>query len=180
MGITGDYKTKFCKSIKDYVTYHYYRCTKKNKIISCSQPHISESDLDLELTSHIKKYSLSKDWARSMYKMVDDNLKNIVQSGGGQFYVVDMAKADIDGFYKGVSFWTPVYVNATDLDKLINWKQTNYLMVKEFEALDMQIKSLQPIGVPSAERYLNLRMAQMEERKLTPKEKTKLVNKAAR
>ena len=66
MGVTGDYKTKFYKGTNREATYHYYHCTKKNKLISCSQPHIREDDLDMQLTNILKKYSLKKTWANQM------------------------------------------------------------------------------------------------------------------
>jgi hypothetical protein len=106
--------------------------------------------------------------------VLDDNLKNVVKSGGGQFYVVDMAKAAVEGYHNGVTFWSPVYVNAVDLEKLINWKQTNILMVKQYEEMDLRMQSMRPFVVESADRYMKLRMAAMEDRKLTPKEKKRL------
>ena len=66
MSITGDYKTKFYKGTNREVTYRYYHCTKKNNLISCSQPHITEDDLDLQFTDLLKKYSLKKTLANQM------------------------------------------------------------------------------------------------------------------
>ena len=137
MGITGDYKTKFCKTTKSYVTYHYYRCTKKNKTISCFQPHISESDLDLELTSHIKKYSLSKDWAESMYKMVDDNLKNSAQSS---FEAISIKRKDLEQIDIKLKLLLDSY-----LDQLIDrddFQEKKFQLMSKKKTLEEQILSL--------------------------------------
>ena len=37
----------------------YYRCSKKNKVVKCSQPYITESAIIPQLNDHIQKVSLS-------------------------------------------------------------------------------------------------------------------------
>ena len=80
MGITGDYKTKFYKGTNREAAYHYYHCTKKNKLISCSQSHITEDDLDQQLTQLIKKYTLRQDWANQMLLKLKQEESDISQS----------------------------------------------------------------------------------------------------
>ncbi len=44
----------------------YYRCTKKNKAIKCSQPYIREDALSPQLSRLLSRYSLRSDWAEQM------------------------------------------------------------------------------------------------------------------
>lgn len=72
--------------------------------------------------------------------VIDDNIKNVVESGGSTFYVVDMAEVDIKRPDVGVKFWGPVYVRDKDLDTVANWKRKMTLMVGDFENLDFDSK----------------------------------------
>ena len=58
----------------------YYRCTKKSKIKSCSQPYTREEDLNQQLSSMIQKVSLRQDWAKQMLKMLENDKKDNAQS----------------------------------------------------------------------------------------------------
>ncbi len=80
MMVTGDYKTKFYKGTNRTAVYHYYHCTKKNKLISCSQPHITEEDLHSQLTTLLKKYSLKTSWANQMLSKLKQEESDISQS----------------------------------------------------------------------------------------------------
>ena len=80
MGITGDIKNKYYKVTNHHASYLYYRCTKKNKNISCSQPHILEKDLDEKLTTLLKKYTLRQDWANQMLLKLKSEESDIAQS----------------------------------------------------------------------------------------------------
>ena len=58
----------------------YYRCTRKSKTISCTQPYIREEELDRQLSSLIKTVSLRSDWAEYMLKRLDTEQAETAQS----------------------------------------------------------------------------------------------------
>ncbi len=58
----------------------YYRCTKKNKAVRCSQPYIREEELDRQLSKMIQKVSLPQDWAEELLKMAEKDEKEAAQS----------------------------------------------------------------------------------------------------
>ena len=79
MMITGEYKIKRQKNGNVH-NYTYYHCTKKNKLVKCSQPCIRQEEMDSQLSSLIQKVSLPRDWAEELEKMARDNFKNSAQS----------------------------------------------------------------------------------------------------
>ena len=105
--------------------------------------------------------------------VVDDNIKNVVQSGGATFYVVDMELYANAQLGTTVPLWQPIYVKDTDMAALIDWKRGNVLMVRDFMNINFQSKVL----ADSADRYIKLRMAGVYDRKLTPEQKAKITNR---
>lgn len=95
--------------------------------------------------------------------VIDDNLKNVVQSGGHTYYVVDMGKADIGRPEIGVTFWTPVYVEGSELEVITNFQRKRALMVKEFEELDITGKQI----AAQAGRFVEGKLKNLQERKET-------------
>jgi hypothetical protein len=93
--------------------------------------------------------------------VLDDNLKNVVKSGGATFYVVDMVELDIGRKDTGSKFWAPLYVNEIDLETLLQWKRTNAIMVRDFQNLDFDSK----MAMQKANAYFQKRLAQVKERK---------------
>ena len=81
MMITGEYKVKKQKNGNVH-NYTYYHCTKKNKLVKCSQPCIREEELNRQLSSIIQKVSLPRDWAEELEKMARDDFKTSAQSVG--------------------------------------------------------------------------------------------------
>jgi hypothetical protein len=108
--------------------------------------------------------------------VVDDNLKNVIKSGGATFYIVDMEHYANAELLTQVPLWQPVYVKDTDMKNLVDWKRKYTLMVRDFQNIDFQSITI----AASADRYIKLQMAGMEDRKLTPEEKSKIVDKAKR
>ena len=80
MAITGEIKNKYYKN-GNMDIFKYYRCTRKSKFINCRQPFIREENLDRQLSTLIKKYSLRKDWANKMLKKLDQEKIDLAQSG---------------------------------------------------------------------------------------------------
>jgi predicted transcriptional regulator len=59
----------------------YYRCTKKGRLISwCDQPYVREEALDMEISTLLKPFALSSDWADGMVELVKKEKKQAAQS----------------------------------------------------------------------------------------------------
>lgn len=101
--------------------------------------------------------------------VLDDNLKNVIQSGGTIFYIVDMdmyAKAHL---LTDVPLWQPVYVKDSDMEHLAAWKRKYTLMVRDFNNLNFKSK----LTAAQADRYFKNRVIGMYDRKKTYKERIK-------
>ena len=61
MMVTGESKVKRCKNgnVHNYV---YYHCTKKSKVIKCSEPCIREEVLTSQLSEILSNYSIPSSW----------------------------------------------------------------------------------------------------------------------
>ncbi len=79
MMITADFQ------VRHYVNgscgyFNYYRCSKKNKSIKCQQPHIRDIDLEPQLTTLLKKYTLRQDWANQMLLKLKQEESDVAKS----------------------------------------------------------------------------------------------------
>jgi len=92
--------------------------------------------------------------------VLDDNLKNVVQSGGDTFYVVSMVQVSVPYVDKTLSFWTPLYISSKNLGQLIDWKRKQFLMVKEFENIDFDSR----MAAMKADQYLKQRLSELQSR----------------
>ena len=101
--------------------------------------------------------------------VIDDNLKNVIQSGGATFYIVDMDNWATANLGTNVRLWRPLYVMDKDMGKLVDWKRKQTLMVRDFENINWQSKVI----AEQADRYIKLRLSGMQDRKKTPEQKTK-------
>ncbi len=79
MMITAERKIKHQKNGNVH-EYTYYRCTRKNKAIRCSEPPIREDALNRQLSNLIKKYALPDDWAAELLKMSERDEQEAAQS----------------------------------------------------------------------------------------------------
>lgn len=93
--------------------------------------------------------------------MVDDNLKNVVKSGGRTYLVVDMSEVDIGRPDLPVKLYAPMYMHDEDMEKMVDWKQKMYLMVRDFEKMDMDAK----IAAAKAGAYFKKRLKEVQARK---------------
>ena len=80
MAITGEIKNKYYKNGTMDI-FKYYRCTRKSKFHSCRQPFIREENLDFQLSTLIKKYSLRNNWASRMLEKLNQEKIKLAQSG---------------------------------------------------------------------------------------------------
>ena len=104
--------------------------------------------------------------------VVDDNLKNVVQSGGSTFYIVDMDNWATANLGTTVKLWRPIYVRDKDMAALVTWKRRQTIMFRDFDNINWQSKVI----AEQADRYLKLRIAGMYDRKKTPEQKSKEIN----
>ena len=81
MSITAEKKTKHQKNgnVHEYV---YYRCTRKSKVIKCSESPITEPGLTTQLTDILQGYALPKSWAVELGRMLDEDERQAEQSSG--------------------------------------------------------------------------------------------------
>ncbi|KKW23907.1 MAG: Recombinase, partial [Parcubacteria group bacterium GW2011_GWF2_52_12] len=62
------------------MTYVYYRCTKKSKVMKCKEMSLRSEKLDEQLSSLIQKVSLPKDWAEELNRLALQDYKNSAPS----------------------------------------------------------------------------------------------------
>ena len=79
MMITAEHKIKRQKNGNVH-EYTYYRCTRKNKAIRCSEPPVREEVLNRQLSDLLKKYALPSEWAAELSKMADKDEKEAAHS----------------------------------------------------------------------------------------------------
>ena len=58
----------------------YYRCTRKNRKLRCTQPFIREEALDAEITALLKPFTLRADWSDEMLELLKKETKQSAQS----------------------------------------------------------------------------------------------------
>src|SRR3989339_600406 len=138
MMVTGDFKNKYYKRTNNHASYCYYRCTKKNKSIRCLQPHIIESNLDFQLTTLIKKYSLKKDWAIKINNKLDEEQKDIAQSS---LSVISLKRKEIDNLNSKLQLLLDSYLDQiTDKEM---YKEKKLELVGKRKTLEEQIINLE-------------------------------------
>ena len=76
MMISAEQHLKYYKSIDQGQQFVYYRCSKKNKLIKCGQPYLTEDAIIPQLNDLIQKVSLStSDYQWFMNKLTNDEHK---------------------------------------------------------------------------------------------------------
>ena len=93
MAITAEKKVKHQKNgnVHEYV---YYRCTRKNKTLKCTEPAVTEPDLAAQLTDILQGYALPESWAESLGAMLDEDEKQAEQSSGA--FIADARTRVVD------------------------------------------------------------------------------------
>ncbi len=81
MQITAEKKIKHQKNgnVHEYV---YYRCTRKNKGIVCTEPAITEPDLVAQLSDILHSYAMPESWAQELETMLAADEQKTEQSSG--------------------------------------------------------------------------------------------------
>jgi len=79
MGITGESKLKRQKNGNEHF-YTYYHCTRKNKLMKCTESCIREDSLDEQLSALLRQFYLRDDWAEGVLKMIENDKSEAAQS----------------------------------------------------------------------------------------------------
>lgn len=93
--------------------------------------------------------------------MIDDNLKNVVVSSGETFYVVGMKLDEYSRGDKDLPVWYPVYVTEDVLGKLVDRQRKEYVMVKNFQEMELQAE----YAISKADRYFKSRLKDVQAKK---------------
>ena len=116
----------------------YYRCTKKSKIIKCTQPYIREEKLDKQLSALIQKVSLPQDWADELLNMAEKDGKEAAQSCA---VFVQEAQTKTKSINKQIQRLTDVYLEQ-DIEREEYWKRKAKLIGKK-KTLEERIIALE-------------------------------------
>ena len=81
MSITAEKKVKHQKNGNTH-EYIYYRCTRKSKVMKCTEPAITELELTTQLTDILQGYALPKSWAGQLETMLAEDERKAEQSSG--------------------------------------------------------------------------------------------------
>ena len=114
MGITAERKTKYQKNGNIH-HYTYYRCSRKNKAVKCSEPPIREELLDKQLSNLLQPYKMSPDWATEISKMSDKDEREAVQSAST---IVQGYKAEIQAISQKLQRLLDAYLDQ-DIEREI-------------------------------------------------------------
>ncbi len=137
MMISGELKSKYYKNTNHHVDYMYYHCTKKCKNIKCSQKYIRDIDLDSQLTTLIKKYTLKKTWANQMLLKLKQEESDISQSC---LDVISIKRKDLEQIDIKLKLLLDSY-----LDQIIDkddFQQKKFELMSKRKTIEEQILSL--------------------------------------
>ena len=81
LAITAEKKVKHQKNGNVH-EYTYYRCTRKDKTIKCTEPPITEPELAAQLSDILQGYALPKSWAQTLETMLAEDERKAEQSSG--------------------------------------------------------------------------------------------------
>lgn len=136
MAITAEKKIKHQKNgnIHEYV---YYRCTRKNKTIKCTEPAVTEPVLLSQLAEVLQDYALPKSWADEMHTMLNEDEKRAEQSSG---VFISQARKRIKNLQSKLQRLLDSYLDQ-DIDQ-ITYKTKQAELMSEKKSLEEQIGKL--------------------------------------
>ena len=81
MAITAEHKIKRQKNgnVHEYV---YYRCSRKNKAVRCTDPPVRDYELIVQLSDILQSYALPADWATELEAMIVADEKQAERTSG--------------------------------------------------------------------------------------------------
>jgi len=138
MMVTAENKIKRYKN-GNITTYHYYRCTKKNKFVKCYQPYsTTEESIHSQLTTLLKKYALRQDWSNQMLLKLKQEESDIYQSS---LSLISTKRKEIDNLNTKLKILLDTYLDQ-EVDKEI-YRQKKFELVSKRKTIEEQIINLQ-------------------------------------
>ena len=136
MHITAEKKTKYQKNgnVHEYV---YYRCTRKNKRIKCTEPAITEPDLTAQLSDILHSYAMPEGWAIELETMLAADEKQAEQSSG--VFIAD-AQTQVTGLQGKLKRLLDSYLDQDIDQQTYKAKQAELMSAKK--SLEEQISKL--------------------------------------
>ena len=136
MHITAEKKIKRQKNgnVHEYV---YYRCTRKNRLIKCTEPAITEPSLTAQLSDILHSYAMPESWAVELEVMLAADEKQAEQSSG--VFIAD-AQTQVTGLQGKLKRLLDSYLDQ-DIDQpTYKAKQAELMSAKK--SLEEQISKL--------------------------------------
>jgi site-specific DNA recombinase len=129
MMVTAENKTKVCKDSIHH--YTYYRCTKKSRVMKCSEIAVRQEVLDQQFSEILSNYAMPSPWAKEFGLLMDeDRRKGSFESSK---IVVDLQNR-VYGLSEKIQRLLDVYL-AQDIDRETYLKERSKLFSekKSFE-----------------------------------------------
>ena len=137
MMISAEIHNKYYKNTNHHAKYIYYHCTKKNKGIKCGQKYIRDVDLEPQLTTLIKKYTLKKTWANQILLKLKIEESDISKSC---LDVISIKRKDLEQIDVKLKLLLDSY-----LDQMIDkddFQQKKFELMSKRKTIEEQILSL--------------------------------------
>ena len=136
MAITAEKKVKHQKNGNTH-EYVYYRCTSKNKTLTCTEPAVTEPDLAAQLANILQGCALPKSWAATLETMLAKDEKQANEATGA--FISD-AQAKISNLQGKLQRLLDSYLDQ-DIDQP-TYKAKQAELMSEKKSLDEQIGKL--------------------------------------
>ena len=112
MGITAETKQKQQKNGNIH-QYTYYRCTRKNKAMKCTEAPIRSELLDSQLSALIAEYTMPAEWVSPLNEMLGREASAASETASGTILEL---RAKIENISRQLSRLTDLYI-AEDLNR---------------------------------------------------------------
>ncbi len=136
MSVTAEKKVKHQKNgnVHEYV---YYRCSRKSKVMKCTEPAITKPELTTQLTDILQGYALPKSWAVELETMLGKDEKQAEQSSG---VFISEAQERISNLQSKLQRLLDSYLDQ-DIDQA-TYKITQAELISKKKSLEEQITKL--------------------------------------
>ena len=138
MMVTAEHHIRRYETVNHTVDFIYYRCTRKSKLSSCSQPFIRQEILTAQLNQHIQKVSLSTsdhDW---LIKRLEEDRR---QQRSEVLVIVQEFKKDLVSINEKLSKLLDSYLdNVVSREDYLNRKEK---FMSEKKTIEQRINSLE-------------------------------------
>ena len=136
MHITAEKKIKHQKNgnVHEYV---YYRCTRKNKLVKCAEPAITEPSLTEQLSNVLHSYAMPESWAQELEAMLAEDEKKAEQSSDA---FIANAQTQVSGLQGKLKRLLDSYLDQ-DIDQP-TYKAKQAELMSDKKSLEEQISKL--------------------------------------